>query len=124
MRYVLENDELRVEIDSFGAELKSVKSKTTEQEYMWQADPKFWGRQPEPAERIRFRLQTVRRRERPDTPACTIHPDGECPAAVPAAAALYAAGCRSRPTRPSGKAAASGRPGRPPHWDTCLPAWC
>ncbi|MBR4026914.1 MAG: aldose 1-epimerase family protein [Lachnospiraceae bacterium] len=44
MRYVLENDELRVEIDSFGAELKSVKSKTTEQEYMWQADPKFWGR--------------------------------------------------------------------------------
>ena len=44
MRYVLENDVLRVEIDSFGAELKSVIAKETEQEYMWQADPKFWAR--------------------------------------------------------------------------------
>lgn len=44
MRYVLENDKLRVEIDSFGAELKSVKDKATGQEYMWQADPAFWGR--------------------------------------------------------------------------------
>ena len=44
MRYVLENEKLRVEIDSFGAELKSVKDKVTEQEYMWQADPAFWGR--------------------------------------------------------------------------------
>ena len=44
MRYVLENDKLRVEIDSFGAELKSVINKETNQEYMWQADPKYWGR--------------------------------------------------------------------------------
>ena len=44
MRYVLENDVLRVEIDSFGAELKSVMAKETKQEYMWQGDPKFWGR--------------------------------------------------------------------------------
>lgn len=44
MRYVLENDVLRVEIDSFGAELKSVKNKTTDQEYMWQGDPQYWGR--------------------------------------------------------------------------------
>ena len=44
MRYVLENDRLRVEIDSFGAELKSVKDKITGQEYMWQADPTFWAR--------------------------------------------------------------------------------
>lgn len=44
MRYVLENDKLRVEIDSFGAELKSVKSKATGQEYMWQADAAYWGR--------------------------------------------------------------------------------
>ncbi|MBQ6843771.1 MAG: aldose 1-epimerase family protein [Agathobacter sp.] len=44
MRYVLENDKLRVEIDSFGAELKSVKDKVTNQEYMWQGDPTFWGR--------------------------------------------------------------------------------
>lgn len=44
MRYTLENDILRVEIDSFGAEVKSVLSKANGQEYMWQADPKFWGR--------------------------------------------------------------------------------
>lgn len=44
MRYILENDILRVEIDSFGAELKSVKSKANGQEYMWQADPAHWNR--------------------------------------------------------------------------------
>lgn len=44
MRYVLENEKLRVEIDSFGAELKSVKNKATGLEYMWQADPTYWGR--------------------------------------------------------------------------------
>jgi len=44
MRYVLENEFLTIEIESYGAELRSVKSKTTGEEYMWQADPKFWGR--------------------------------------------------------------------------------
>lgn len=44
MKYVLENNVLTVVIESFGAELKSVKSKATGEEYMWQADPKFWGR--------------------------------------------------------------------------------
>ena len=44
MRYRLENDVLAVEIDSFGAEIKSVKRKSDELEYMWQADPKYWGR--------------------------------------------------------------------------------
>lgn len=44
MRYVLENELLQVEIDSFGGELKSVKDKSTGQEYMWQGDPKYWGR--------------------------------------------------------------------------------
>lgn len=44
MRYVLENEVLRIEVDSQGAELKSVKNKATGQEYMWQADPKYWGR--------------------------------------------------------------------------------
>ena len=44
MRYVLENEKLRVEIDSYGAELKSVKDKSTNQEYMWQGDPKYWDR--------------------------------------------------------------------------------
>lgn len=42
MRYVLENETLRVEIDSYGAEVKSVKNKSTNQEYMWQADPAYW----------------------------------------------------------------------------------
>ncbi len=44
MRYVLENEKLRVEIDSFGAELKSVQDKASGQEYMWQGDKKYWGR--------------------------------------------------------------------------------
>lgn len=44
MRYTLENEVLRVEIDSLGAELKSVQNKITGQEYMWQADPTYWGR--------------------------------------------------------------------------------
>lgn len=44
MRYTLENDKLKVEIDSFGAELKSVFSKQKKQEYMWYADKKFWAR--------------------------------------------------------------------------------
>lgn len=44
MRYILENEKLRVEIDSFGAELKSVKDQSTGYEYMWQGDPKYWGR--------------------------------------------------------------------------------
>lgn len=44
MRYVLENEVLRVEIDSFGAEIKSVRRKSDRREYMWQANPKYWGR--------------------------------------------------------------------------------
>lgn len=44
MRYVLENEVLQVEIDSFGAEIKSVKRKSDRLEYMWQADPAYWGR--------------------------------------------------------------------------------
>ncbi len=44
MRYVLENDILHVEIESFGAEVKSVVNKASGQEYMWQADAAYWGR--------------------------------------------------------------------------------
>lgn len=44
MRYILENDNLIAEFDSFGAELKSVKNKTTGREYIWNGDPKYWGR--------------------------------------------------------------------------------
>ena len=44
MRYILENEKLRIEVDSFGAELKSVKSKNDDREYMWYADKKYWAR--------------------------------------------------------------------------------
>ena len=44
MRYLLENEALRVEVDSFGAEVKSVKCKDDGLEYMWHGDPKYWGR--------------------------------------------------------------------------------
>lgn len=44
MRYTLENEVLKVEIDSFGAEIRSVRRKSDAREYMWQADPKYWGR--------------------------------------------------------------------------------
>lgn len=43
-RYCLENDAIRIEIDSHGAELKSLVKKETGAEYMWCADPKYWGR--------------------------------------------------------------------------------
>lgn len=44
MRYTLENEVLRVEIDSCGAEIKSIKRKMDGREYMWQADAAYWGR--------------------------------------------------------------------------------
>lgn len=44
MRYTISNDLLEVSIDSFGAELKSVKRVSDGREYMWNGDKKFWGR--------------------------------------------------------------------------------
>lgn len=44
MRYLLENNKLSVVIESFGAEIKSVKGKENEREYMWHGDKKYWGR--------------------------------------------------------------------------------
>lgn len=44
MRHFLENDKLKVEIDSFGAEVKSVLHKANYREYIWYGNPKFWGR--------------------------------------------------------------------------------
>ena len=44
MRYFLTNDRIKVEIDSFGAEIKSVINRNNMREYMWYGDPKFWGR--------------------------------------------------------------------------------
>lgn len=40
----IENEHLKVEIKRFGAELKSIISKESGQEYMWEADPAFWGK--------------------------------------------------------------------------------
>lgn len=44
MNYYIENGNLIVRIDSFGAEVKSVLNKNGYKEYMWYADGKFWGR--------------------------------------------------------------------------------
>lgn len=44
MRKFLENSTLKVEIDTLGAEVKSVMSKKNNREYMWYGNPKFWGR--------------------------------------------------------------------------------
>ena len=44
MRYFLENDCLKVEIESFGAEVKSVIRKENMREYLWYGNPRFWGR--------------------------------------------------------------------------------
>ena len=44
MRYNLHNSQLAIDINSLGAELKSVKHQQLGIEYMWRADPQFWGR--------------------------------------------------------------------------------
>lgn len=44
MRISLENESIKVEFESFGAEIKSVVKKATGQEYMWSADPAYWGK--------------------------------------------------------------------------------
>lgn len=40
----LENDFLKIQVKYHGAELCSIVKKETGQEYVWQADPTFWGR--------------------------------------------------------------------------------
>ena len=44
MKYTIENEFFTVEIDSKGAELCSMKSKSSDVEYIWQADPSIWAR--------------------------------------------------------------------------------
>lgn len=44
MRYTLENESLIVTVDTFGAEIKSVKNKATGCEYIWCGDSAYWGR--------------------------------------------------------------------------------
>lgn len=41
---ILENDFLRVQIRSQGAELTSIQNKQNQLEYLWQADPQFWAK--------------------------------------------------------------------------------
>ena len=43
-KYTLENTMIAITVDSRGAELKSLIQKDTKTEYMWNADPKYWGR--------------------------------------------------------------------------------
>lgn len=42
--YELKNENVSIRINSHGAELKSLKRLSTGTEYMWKADPAFWGR--------------------------------------------------------------------------------
>lgn len=44
MRILLENGVFTAEIESFGAELKSLVRKEGNTEYMWEANPAFWGK--------------------------------------------------------------------------------
>lgn len=42
--YWLKNEYITIAVNSFGAELTSLKANETEREYLWQADPAYWGR--------------------------------------------------------------------------------
>ena len=41
MEYLLRNSELEIRVLSHGAELSGIKDLKTNEEYMWQKDPKF-----------------------------------------------------------------------------------
>ena len=43
MIYSIENSNLKISVDSMGAQLWSVYSKQTNTEYLWQGDPAIWG---------------------------------------------------------------------------------
>lgn len=42
--YTLENGDIRIKVDSYGAELRSLVDVKTEREYMWCGDAAYWGR--------------------------------------------------------------------------------
>lgn len=44
MKQILKNDLLTLEVDSFGAELQSIRGNRNRTEYLWQGDKAFWGR--------------------------------------------------------------------------------
>lgn len=42
--FQISNDKITIQVDSMGAELKSLKRVTDAKEYLWQGDPAYWGR--------------------------------------------------------------------------------
>lgn len=42
--FQISNDKITIQVDSMGAELKSLKKLSTGVEYMWNADPRYWKR--------------------------------------------------------------------------------
>lgn len=42
--FQISNDKITIQVDSMGAELKSLKDVASGREYMWNADPKYWKR--------------------------------------------------------------------------------
>ena len=44
MYYTLENEQIRLTVDSLGAQPLSVIAKSTGEECLWQGDPAVWGR--------------------------------------------------------------------------------
>lgn len=42
--FQISNDKITIQVDSMGAELKSLKDIATGREYMWNADPQYWER--------------------------------------------------------------------------------
>ena len=42
MLYTIENDRLCVQVRNHGAELRSIKEREDETEYLWNGDPTWW----------------------------------------------------------------------------------
>lgn len=42
--FQISNEKITIQVDSMGAELKSLKSVPDNREYMWHGDPAYWGR--------------------------------------------------------------------------------
>ena len=42
--FQISNDRITIQVNSMGAELKSLKKLSTGTEYMWNADPQYWKR--------------------------------------------------------------------------------
>jgi galactose mutarotase-like enzyme len=44
MKYIIKNKKIQIEVNSFGAELQSLKTLENDIEYIWQRDPLYWNR--------------------------------------------------------------------------------